>query len=166
MSSQTYDVGKSDVHTESWGTPYNKEDCSDTRPRTETSCYLPLRYDLENARVASRTPKTFLKWFSSRSWPIVSNAALRTRRVETEMWSESLLVKRSLKIRSRAVSVLCCDRYADRKTCHKLLPSRCTSSWERTVVFFPTVLTQKAGLTQVWSFLECWDQERASLGEV
>ena len=29
--------------------------------------------------------------------------------------------------------------------------------------FFPPVLTQKAGLTQVWNCLECWDQERASL---
>ena len=65
--------------------------------------------------------KTSLKRFSNKSWAIVSNAMLKSRRVETEMWSESLLVKRSLKTWSRAVSVLCCDQYADWKTCHKVL---------------------------------------------
>ena len=131
--------------TEPRGTPYNKEDGSDSRPRSETICFLPLRYDPKNTRALSRIPKTYLKRFSSRSWSIVSNAALRSRRVETEMWSESLLGKRSLKTRSRAVTVLYRDRYADWKTCHKFLRSRCTSSWERKH-FFPTVLTQ------VWSF--------------
>ena len=47
--------------------------------------------------------KTSLKWLSSLSWSVVSNAALRPRRVKVEMWSESLLVKRSLKTRGRAV---------------------------------------------------------------
>lgn len=62
-------------------------------------------------------PKTSLKWLSSLSWSIVSNAALRPRRVMVEMWSDSLLVKRSLKTRDR----VCHDPRADWKACHKLL---------------------------------------------
>ena len=67
--------------------------------------------------------KKYPKRLSNTPWFIVSNAALRSRRVKIEMWSESLLVKRSLKARSRAVTVLCRDRCTDWKTyvCHELL---------------------------------------------
>ena len=82
--------------TEPWGTPYDKEDGSHSRPRTETVCFLPLRYDQKNARAVSRIQKTSLKQISSKSWSIVSNAALRSRRVKTEMWSESLQVKKEI----------------------------------------------------------------------
>ena len=76
--------------TEPRGTLYNKEDGSDLRPRTETICFLPFRYDQKNARAVSRIPKTSLKRFSSKSLSIVLNAALRWKRVKTEMLSESL----------------------------------------------------------------------------
>ena len=81
---------------------------------------------------------SLFKWLSSMKWFIISNAALRSRRVKIRMWSESLLVKTSLKTRRKAVSVLCRDRYTDWKTCHKLLFSKCTaSSWERTPLPLP-----------------------------
>ena len=68
----------------------------------------PTRIWLKERKSGVVDTKNYLKRLSSMPWFIVSNAALRSRRVKIEMWSESLLAKRSLKTRRKAVSVLLC----------------------------------------------------------
>ena len=120
-------------------------------PKTETTCFLSFGIDSENAKAVLWIQKTSLNWFSSMSWSIVLYAALRLRRVQIKIWSESVTDKWLLKTWSRAVTVpwLLCQL----KNLPQTVVFEVYKQLRRDLFSSPAVFTQKAGLTQVWNFL-------------
>ena len=96
--------------TEPWGTPWDREAVEEVQLLMLMNCCRLVRYDQERAvpvilREDSRRER--------REWLMVSNAAVRSRRMRMLRWPESEERRRSLVALRRADSVLCCERKPD-----------------------------------------------------
>ena len=106
-----YRMKKIGSSLEPWGTPYNKQDGSDSPPGTGAICLLPLKYDQKNATSVSWITKTSLKRFSSRSWSqqvMIYRIKRCTQIQNSQNWNLVRITTSqiSLKTWSRAVTVL------------------------------------------------------------
>ena len=92
-----------------------------------------MRYDWIHERTVPEMPKVWFNRDSRRVWSMVSKAAERSRSVRSETLPASEALSRSLTIRTKAVSVLWLERYADWNGWRRLFDIRWMFSWFRTI---------------------------------
>ena len=109
--------------TDPWGTPSETPEHPDLWFLSCTNCWQSVRYDVNQESAAPVIPMPARR-FRSRGCEMVSNAALRSRRMRMVSNPESAARRRLLVILTRAVSVLCFGRKPDWKGSWRLFVSR------------------------------------------
>ena len=129
--------------TEPWGTPVVTGEGSEEKDLSWINWVRSVRYEWNQRRGVWVMPIEESLWRRVRC-EMVSNAALRSRRMRMESEPVSAAVRRSLVILIRAVSVLWRGRKPDWKGSYRLFRVRCAWSWEETI--FSRILEMKGKL--------------------
>ncbi len=97
---------RSGPKTDPWGTPSETPKHPDLWSLIFTKCWQSVRYEVNQQSAVPVIPVPARRSRSS-VWEMVSNAALRSRRMRMVSSPESAAWRRSLVILTRAVLVLC-----------------------------------------------------------
>ena len=114
---------RSGPKTDPWVTPSKAPKHPDLWSLICRKCWRSVRYDVNQQSAAPVIPMS-ARWSRSIVWEIVSNAALRSRRMRMVRSPESAAQRRLLVILTRAASVLCFGLKPDWKGSWRLFVSR------------------------------------------
>ena len=108
-----YKVKRVGPNTEPCGTPHLTLWVADLAPPMATYSVRFVRYEVNQFRAESEMPMVECRRWRRMLWSMVSKAAVRSRRIRSDVEPASAVIRRSLVTLTRAVSVLWPERKPD-----------------------------------------------------